>query len=74
MTLKMVMLYGRMIENSYLHTSYKNQLILSIKSAESFFDITQEQLIAINEKVQLLVQITRHFFVLCLIFNRINRC
>ncbi|WP_062569362.1 sigma-54-dependent Fis family transcriptional regulator [Pseudoalteromonas arabiensis] len=50
MTLKMVMLYGRMIENSYLHTSYKNQLILSIKSAESFFDITQEQLIAINEK------------------------
>ena len=50
MTLQMVMMYGRMIENSYFRKTYRNQMTLNIRPAESFFDLAQEQLLAVNER------------------------
>ncbi|MBU2978482.1 sigma-54-dependent Fis family transcriptional regulator [Alteromonas sp. C1M14] len=50
LTLQMVMMYGRMIENSYFRKTYRNQITLNIRPAESFFDLAQEQLLAVNER------------------------
>ncbi|MBU2877624.1 sigma-54-dependent Fis family transcriptional regulator [Aliiglaciecola lipolytica] len=50
LTLQMVMMYGRMIENSYFRQAYRNQITMSIKPTESFADLIQEQLLAVNER------------------------
>ncbi|MDO6695229.1 sigma-54-dependent Fis family transcriptional regulator [Aliiglaciecola sp. 3_MG-2023] len=50
LTLQMVMMYGRMIENSYFRQAYRNQVTMSIKPTESFADLIQEQLLAVNER------------------------
>jgi transcriptional regulator of acetoin/glycerol metabolism len=50
LTLQIVMMYGRMIENSYFRQSYRNQITMSIRPTESFADLVQEQLLAINER------------------------
>jgi len=50
LTLQMVMMYGRMIENSYFRHTYHNQITMNIKETNSFSDLAQEQLLAINER------------------------
>ncbi|MEP4890932.1 MAG: sigma-54-dependent Fis family transcriptional regulator [Aliiglaciecola sp.] len=50
LTLQMVMMYGRMIENSYFRQAYRNQITMSIRPTESFADLIQEQLLAVNER------------------------
>lgn len=50
LTLQMVMMYGRMIENSYFRQTYRSQITMNIKETNSFSDLAQEQLLAINER------------------------
>ena len=50
LTLQMVMMYGRMIENSYFRQAYRHQVTMSIRPTESFADLIQEQLLAVNER------------------------
>lgn len=49
LTLQMVMMYGRMIENSYFREIYRSQVTMRIKETKNFSDLAQEQLIAVNE-------------------------
>jgi len=50
LTLQMVMMYGRMIENSYFRQTYRSQITLYIKETNNFSDLAQEQFLAINER------------------------
>jgi transcriptional regulator of acetoin/glycerol metabolism len=50
LTLQMVMMYGRMIENSYFRQTYRSQITMNIKEVNNFSDLAQEQLLAINER------------------------
>lgn len=50
LTLQMVMMYGRMIENSYFRQIYRSQVTMHIKETKNFSDLAQEQLIAVNER------------------------
>ncbi|WP_415887559.1 sigma-54-dependent Fis family transcriptional regulator [Neptuniibacter sp. QD29_5] len=50
LTLQMVMMYGRMIENSYFRQTYRSQITMHIKETNNFSDLAQEQLLAVNER------------------------
>ncbi|MGH1432616.1 MAG: sigma-54-dependent Fis family transcriptional regulator [Neptuniibacter sp.] len=50
LTLQMVIMYGRMIENSYFRQTYRSQITMNIKETNSFSDLAQEQLLAVNER------------------------
>lgn len=50
LTLQMVQMYGRMIENSYFRRSYRNRITMSIRSVKHYSDLFQQQMIAVNEK------------------------
>ena len=50
LTLQMVIMYGRMIENSYFRQTYRSQITMNIKETYNFSDLAQEQLLAVNER------------------------
>jgi transcriptional regulator of acetoin/glycerol metabolism len=50
LTLQLVQMYGRMIENSFFRQSYRNQITMKIRPLKRFSDLVKEQLIALNEK------------------------
>ncbi|MGY0586486.1 MAG: sigma-54-dependent Fis family transcriptional regulator [Paraglaciecola chathamensis] len=50
LTLQMIIMYGRMIENSYFRQTYRSQITMNIKETNNFSDLAQEQLLAINER------------------------
>ncbi|MEH6629057.1 MAG: sigma-54-dependent Fis family transcriptional regulator [Motiliproteus sp.] len=50
LTLQLVMMYGRMIENAYFRQLYRSQITLQVKEVGEFCDLSYEQLLAINER------------------------
>lgn len=50
LTLQMIIMYGRMIENSYFRQTYRSQITMHVKETNNFADLAQEQLLAINER------------------------
>ncbi|WP_067868460.1 sigma-54-dependent Fis family transcriptional regulator [Neptuniibacter marinus] len=50
LTLQMIIMYGRMIENSYFRQTYRSQITMNVKETNNFSDLAQEQLLAINER------------------------
>ncbi len=50
LTLQMVMMYSRMIENAYFKQAYRSQITMHIKPLSSFTDLAHEQLLAVNER------------------------
>lgn len=49
LTLKLVTMYARMIENSYFHHFHRNNIIIAIKSKNNFGEEGEECLIALSE-------------------------
>lgn len=49
LTLKLVTMYARMIENSHFHHFHRNNIIISIKPMNNFGEEGQESLIALSE-------------------------
>lgn len=49
LTLKLVTMYARMIENSHFHHFHRNNIIIAIKSMNNFGEEGQECLIALSE-------------------------
>lgn len=49
LTLKLVTMYARMIENSYFHHFHRNNIIIAIKPSNNFGEEGQECLIALSE-------------------------
>ena len=50
LTLKLVTMYARMIENSYFYHFHRNNIIVAIKSTNNFGEEGQECLIALSER------------------------
>lgn len=49
LTLQMVMMFSRMIENTFFKQSYRNQIRLNIRKTSFLSDLAYEQLIAVSE-------------------------
>jgi transcriptional regulator of acetoin/glycerol metabolism len=50
LTLQLVIMYARMIENAYFRHSHRNTLTLMIKPCEAISDLANEQLLALDEQ------------------------
>ena len=50
LTLQLVIMYARMIENAYFRHSHRNTLTLMIKPCEAVSDLANEQLLALDEQ------------------------
>jgi transcriptional regulator of acetoin/glycerol metabolism len=50
LTLQLVIMYARMIENAYFRHSHRNTLTLMIKPCEEISDLANEQLLALDEQ------------------------
>jgi transcriptional regulator of acetoin/glycerol metabolism len=50
LTLQLVIMYARMIENAYFRHSHRNTLTLMIKPCEALSDLADEQLLALDEQ------------------------
>lgn len=50
LTLQLVIMYARMIENAYLRHSHRNTLTLMIKPCEEISDLANEQLLALDDQ------------------------
>ncbi|WP_426116960.1 sigma-54-dependent Fis family transcriptional regulator [Pseudomonas sp. DSP3-2-2] len=54
LTLQLVIMYARLIENAYFRHSHRNTLSLMIKPCEAFSDLANEQLLALDEQGQVI--------------------
>ena len=50
LTLQLVILYARLIENAHFRQSYRDRLTLSIKPRDDITDLANEQLLALDEQ------------------------
>ncbi|MBA1279293.1 sigma-54-dependent Fis family transcriptional regulator [Stutzerimonas stutzeri] len=50
LTLQLVIMYARLIENAHFHQSYRDRLTLAIKPRDNITDLANEQLLALDEK------------------------
>lgn len=50
LTLQLVLMYSKMIENAYFRSSYRSQITIQVREVGDFHDLSNEQLLAISER------------------------